>query len=264
MLTSNNVTFAVAVNQQQVFEANFLASPCFRQPHSYQILDQRNFTSAASAYNNALENSRNDIVIFAHQDMYFPQSWLLDLEQALSYLQVHDPHWGVLGCYGVTADGQPRGHLYSSGLGVLDEPMDHPVPVRTLDEIVLVVRKSSGLTFDEALPGFHLYGSDLCLRAAEQGMNSYVVPAFCMHNTQMNLVLPADFYACYRHFKRTWRHRLPIHTSCITVSRFNLKCLLRRAREAYITQIRRRKPQVTRLPNPESVLEALPHRSCRV
>lgn len=240
MLTSNNLTFAVAVNQQQVFEANFLASPCFRQPYSYQILDQRKFTSAASAYNSALENSQNDIVIFAHQDMYFPQSWLSDLEGALSYLQDHDPHWGVLGCYGVTADGRPRGHLYSSGLGILDEPMDHPIQVRTLDEIVLVVRRSSGLRFDEDLPGFHFYGSDLCLRAAERGMNSYVIPAFCVHNTQMNPILPDDFYTCYKYFKGVWRHRLPIHTSCITVSRFDLKCRLRRAREIYITQIRRR------------------------
>ena len=35
----------------------------------------RGFTSAARAYNDALER-RNDCVAFVHQDVYLPESWM--------------------------------------------------------------------------------------------------------------------------------------------------------------------------------------------
>jgi hypothetical protein len=192
--------------------------------------------------------------------MYFPEGWLSDLERSLAYLERHDPEWGVLGCYGVTAKGMRYGRVYSAGLGVIGTAMEHPEPVQTLDEIVLVLRKSSGLRFDSALPGFHFYGSDICLRAAARGMKSYAVPAFCVHNTQMNPTLPADFYQCYRHFKKQWRRALPVHTSCITVTKFDLPFYARRLREAYIAHIRRTKAGSTRLASPRAVLEGLAER----
>ena len=44
-----------------------------------------------------------------------------------------------------------------------------PAPVATLDELLLIVRRDSGLRFDPDL-GFHLYGADICLQASEQGL----------------------------------------------------------------------------------------------
>jgi len=57
------------------------------------------------------------------------------------------------------------------------------VTVQTLDEIVLIFRRDSGLSFDETLPHFHFYGTDICMRAAEQGRQCYAISAFCVHNT---------------------------------------------------------------------------------
>ena len=68
--------------------------------------------------------------------------------------------------------------------------------VQTLDEIVLILKKSSGLRFDDSLPHFHFYGTDICLRAAQRGMRSYAISAFCVHNTHQTLVLPEEFYEC--------------------------------------------------------------------
>lgn len=249
------VTLAVAANNKQLLQQNLLASPCLCGSQVDQLLVQENFTSAATAYNQALEDSRNDLVVFAHQDMYFPGSWLSELDCALSYLEREDPEWGVLGCYGVSAERVRYGRLYSAGLGIIGNAIEHPTRVRTLDEIVIVLRKSSGLRFDSDLPGFHFYGADICLRAIARGMNNYALPAFCVHNTQLNPTLPPDFYHCYRHFKKTWRRCLPVHTSCITVSTLDLPCRMRRLREAYITYIRRTRPEVTRLTDPRAVLE---------
>ena len=44
-----------------------------------------------------------------------------------------------------------------------------PPQVATLDELLLIVRRDSGLRFDPEL-GFHLYGADICLQASEQGL----------------------------------------------------------------------------------------------
>ena len=188
------ITFAVAVNDEELFENNFMASPCLRRPHSHQIIVQKNFPSAAKAYNEALDKSANDLIVFCHQDIFFRESWLAQLRHWLDYLESRDPNWAVLGCAGATHDGQVRGYVYSPGLGVTGARFDRPAPVQTLDEIVLILRKPSGLRFDDGLPHFHLYDLDICLRAAKRGMKSYAIPAFSIHNAKQGSVLPDEFY----------------------------------------------------------------------
>jgi len=69
---------------------------------------------------------------------------------------------GVVGCWGARADGELCGHIYSSGLGVLGQEVEQPVTVQTLDEIVILIFSGiPGLSFDETLPHFHFYGTNL-------------------------------------------------------------------------------------------------------
>jgi glycosyltransferase involved in cell wall biosynthesis len=257
MAAGTNITFAVAVNSRELFEHNFMQSPCFRKAHDYQILVQENFRSAAAAYNNAIDNSRNDLIVFCHQDVFLPENWLSRLNEALTYLEATDPKWGVLGSYGKTVDGRGWGHVYSSGRGVIGEPLNRPVPIQTLDEIVLILRKSSGLRFDESLPHFHLYGADICLRAAKRGMKAYAISAFCIHNTHQSLILPKEFYDGCRHIRRVWSDCLPIQTTCIRITRFNVPLYARRLREAYLRHIRRRVVGGTRVNDVHTVLRKL-------
>jgi Glycosyltransferase like family len=238
MSAPQKLTFASAVNDRELFASNFLASPIFAGSHQHQIIVQSGFLSAAKAYNDAIDRSENEIIVFAHQDMVFPESWLADLERALNNLDHTDPNWGVLGCFGETADAQGRGHVYMPGLGIVGSPFENPQPVQTLDEIVLIIKKSSGLRFDPNLPHFHFYGADICLRANRLGRTSYAISAFCLHNTQFNLVLPREFYACYRHIKREWRAQLPIQTTCVRVTKYDLDMMKRRIREFYLSRFR--------------------------
>ena len=253
--SSTNITFAVAVNNHEIFKNNFLASPCLREPHQHQILVQEGFKSATRAYNDAIEKSSNDLIIFCHQDILLPENWILLLDRALSDLQTADPNWGVLGPYGKTQDGRGWGHVYSSGRNVIGEPFQRPIPVQTLDEIVLILRKSSGLRFDEHLPHFHFYGADICLRAAKAGMKSYAISAFCIHNTQQPLVLRGEFYDCCKHIKRVWKDYLPIQTTCIRITRFNFPLYSRRLREAYLRHIRRKEVGGARVQNVQRLFE---------
>jgi glycosyltransferase involved in cell wall biosynthesis len=251
----NRITFVIAVNNRELFEDNFLASPCLGQRHDHQILAQENFSSASEAYNDGIAKAENDMIVFCHQDIILPELWLAQLNSALGYLEVYDPDWGVLGSYGKTQDGRGWGHVYSSGRSVIGEPLQRPVPVQTLDEIILIVRKSSGLRFDDSLPHFHFYGADICLRAALYGMKSYAISAFCVHNTHQTLVLPKEFYECGRHIKRVWNSYLPIQTTCIRLTKSNLPMYRRRLGEFYLRHIRRKECGGTRLQDPLRLLE---------
>lgn len=236
----DSIIFVVpTVSGSNILEKNFFASPCFQGLSKDRFLIQRDFRSAGEAYNDAIERANSELLVFAHQDMIFPESWFADLAQAIEWLDARDPNWGVLGCYGVNEEGSGKGCIYSPGRGIIGKALQQPTRVQTLDEIVLVLRRSSGLRFDPDLPHFHLYGTDICLQAAQLGMTSYAIPAYCIHNAHQYIVLPKEFYDCYRYIQHKWREVLPVHTSCLNVTRSNTHLYKRRARELYL-QIRRR------------------------
>ncbi len=232
------ITFAVAVNDRHILNTNFLASPCLLQPHRHQILIQEGYTSAAIAYNDAIEKSQNDLIVFVHQDIILPEGWADNLERALEHLAEHDPNWGVLGTYGETLHEGGRGYVYSTGLGIMGRPFEAPARIQTLDEIVLIMRKSSGLRFDDQLPNFHMYGTDLCMMAESEGRKNYAISAFCIHNTNPGLILGDDFYACYWHLQRKWRERLPIKTTCVRITRHNGWMYRRKMGELFLRYFR--------------------------
>jgi hypothetical protein len=90
-----------------------------------------------------------------------------------------------------------------------------PARVATLDELLLVVRRDSPLRFDPDL-GFHLYGADICLQAAEHGLAVVALAALCHHNSR-SVGLPAAFYRSAEVFARKWSHRLPVATPCAII-----------------------------------------------
>ena len=82
MNSMEKVTFVVAVNDRDVLNSNFLASPCLKQEAGNPIILQEHFTSAARAYNDAIDKSSNDLIVFCHQDMFLPELWISDLARA--------------------------------------------------------------------------------------------------------------------------------------------------------------------------------------
>ena len=218
------VTFVVPISDNNILKENFLASPLFNERHQHEILAVQNAPSATKLYNWAIDKSKNNILIFVHQDVLFPTSWLRNLRKALQHLDETDPHWGALGCWGFTKDAMHHGYLYCSGNGIVfGQQFNHPIAVQTLDEIVIIMRKSSGLYFDETLPYFHFYGTDICMAAADRGMKCYAISAFCFHNSNKTVLYPKEFLKCYFHVKKRWRKYLPIRTPCIEIDRFNYR-----------------------------------------
>jgi GT2 family glycosyltransferase len=215
--SSMNWTVISATNNNRVLESSLLSSPDLRD--ASQVILQRGYSGAAAAYNHAIDKAQSDLLVFVHQDVYLPAGWLASLRRTLELLSKVDPNWGVLGIWGVNkspTDG--TGFLYCTANGRLGNAFEGVREVRTLDEVLLIMRKSSNLRFDEQLPGFHMYGPDICLEAKRQGMRSYAISAFCIHNTSSYKMLPLDFWRCYLLMRKKWRSALPIATSCTEIT----------------------------------------------
>ena len=83
---------------------------------------------------------------------------------------------GIVGCQ---RNGRFRGHIV--------DPNGHcywpslPHPVLTLDEVLIAVRKRSGLRFEPSVPGFHCYGADLCFEAERRSLRTFAIDAPLLH-----------------------------------------------------------------------------------
>lgn len=218
LLDSYSIIVAVKREHQQVLESTLLKSPEVRT--RCELIIKRDRASAAEAYNAAISEASGDILIFCHSDVYLPERWLDSLSSIVSRLHEVDPNWGVLGAAGITSTGRFGGHLYSTGLrSILGEHFYEPLETASLDELLLVVRRSSGLKFDEGLQGFHLYGTDICMESRKQGMRNYIIPAFCVHNSIGVRYLSRDFWRAYFYMRKKWWSELPLRTCCTTITR---------------------------------------------
>jgi GT2 family glycosyltransferase len=247
-----------AVNNEALLADCLLQSPDL--PSAEEVLLQRGFTSASLAYNDALRRATGDLLVFVHQDVFLPPGWIETVRCTVSELERRAPEWGVLGVWGVTDSGRQHGHAHWPGREwPAGQPFAEPVPVQTLDELLLIVRRSAGLRFDESLPGFHLYGADLCLEARRRGLTNYAVDAFCIHNTATYGFLPIDFWRGYMYLRRKWRSALPIHTSCTVITRFGGPAFRWNAVRA-VNLLMGRHPMAQRGKNPKREYEELVRR----
>ena len=201
---------AAAVNDRQILAACLERSPDIVSG-KLPLRIYEDYPSAARALNSGLDGSAAPIVIFAHQDVYLPKSWLTQLIEQIDELERERPDWGVLGLYGRRLSGEEVGLVWSSGLGrVVGQGGFAPAEATTLDELVLIVRRDSGLRFDEGIPGFHFYGTDIVMQGRVRGIPSFVVDAPAIHNSRPVRALTGAYAHAYRYMQRKWRKHLPI------------------------------------------------------
>src|ERR1700690_13538 len=122
MMGQENFTIVVAVNDMDVLQKNLFQSPDIKNDGKIQIIIKRNYRAAALAYNEAIEESKNEIILFVHQDIYFPEAWFASLKKSLSYFEKEKIDWGVLGCFGTREERRKEegyGRVYSNGWGII-------------------------------------------------------------------------------------------------------------------------------------------------
>ncbi len=217
-----DVAYVAAVNNDEVLAQNLATSPdILKSPDRLTV--RRDFRSAASAYNSGLDATSGEIVVFLHQDVYLPLGWEARLLAQIEALETVDRNWGVIGVYGVRDNGTHLGRVWSSGLNrELGGQFDAPEKALGIDELVIVIRRSSGLRFDEGLPGFHLYGADICQTARSNRLGVYVICAPVIHNSVPVYTLAGAYKVAYAHIRRKWWAVLPIVTPVATVSRWGV------------------------------------------
>lgn len=216
-----DMVLAAACNAQEILANNLARSPMVQAGVPLHV--EWNAPSAAIAYNRALDATTVPIIVFAHQDVYFPQGWDRLLAARLAALTAQDPDWALFGAFGVGLDGAHIGPVWSSSLGMIvgRVPMA-PLPVQSFDEMVIILRRASGLRFDEGLPGWHMYGTDIVAQARAAGRAAYAGALPCIHNDRYHGALGPDYVACYQAMQRKWAAALPLRTPITKISRSGL------------------------------------------
>lgn len=224
---------ACASHSPALLSANLGRSPLLAQ---IPLHVERDAPSAAVAYNRALAATTAPIMVFAHHDVYLPQGWDSLLAARLAELP---DDWAVFGSFGVGLDGAHIGPVWSSSLGMIvgRVPMA-PAPVQAFDELLIVLRRDAGLRFDEALPGWHMYGTDIVQTAHAAGRGAYAGALPCIHNDRYHDALGPDFDAAYRFIQRKWATALPLRTPITKISRSGLHLLRDRWRNRRSAPVR--------------------------
>lgn len=203
-----------ASNDDTVLRQNLLASP-FLASGKVPLQVVQGSPSASMAYNRGLKQTRSKIVVFAHQDVYFPEAWATQLNAAIGELESRSVRWGVLGVWGVNPQGRFAGRVWCSGGNREHVGQDGLQQVCSVDEIVIVLNRDSGAVFDEGLPGFHLYGTDIILEAKSRGFEAFAFRGPVVHNSRFNPnVFDRHYFQAYRHMQRKWARQLPVETCC--------------------------------------------------
>jgi hypothetical protein len=230
---THSIHLCCVANQQRILARDLQRSPEIANGH-IPVSITWNATAASKAYFQVASRLDAAILVFAHQDVYFPAGWFARLAATCQRLDSVDPSWAVAGLCGMTRDGEFIGHLWDSGLGsVCGGPFDPPRAAASLDEVVLIVRRASGVLFDPALPSFHLYGTDIVLEAQRAGMKSYVIDLPVIHNSKAIVRLDRGYCAAYRFMARKWRALLPWPTVIVQLTENPIPLLLRRMRLRY-------------------------------
>lgn len=207
------------INDEAVLNSNLAASPVFLSNPNRLIL-LREQKSASIAYNSGLDQTNARICIFAHQDVYLPLGWEKRLSDHVKRLDRTVPNWGVAGLYGIDCNGSHVGRVWDSGLGrELGGFFEEPIGVQSFDELLIIVDKNKGLRFDDRLPSFHLYGTDIAQTATSTGLEALVIHAPVVHNSLLVAGLNGGFMHAYDYMRRKWRDTLPITTPVTQITR---------------------------------------------
>lgn len=235
----DEIAVIAAVNREDVLARDLMASPMLADPGRERFLF-RGARNIGEAYCAGIDATTAEYMVFAHQDVYFPAQWHLALQRAIDTLAARGRNWAVLGCFGIARSGIRAGRVWSSGLNrELHSPFEAPFEAASLDELVLVVRRSSGVRFDPDLPHFHLYGTDVVQTARAAGYGSFVIDAPVVHNSDQLASLGKGYRLAYDYMRRKWTAQLPLRTLIGQIS-WDEKGMRRASRNAALRYLRAR------------------------
>jgi len=131
-----------------------------------------------------LKQAQGQYIIVVHQDVRCIDN-MAQLKQCLETLTALDKTWAVCGNAGCMGYHEDLMHINIAGKIVTSRNL--PGKVSSLDENLLIINAAAGVTVSADLSGFHLYGTDICIVAANLGYSTYVIPFMVKHLSFGNL-----------------------------------------------------------------------------
>jgi hypothetical protein len=142
--------------------------------------------------------------ILCHQDLRLDQGHGIDdLARVVGDLEKRDSRWAVAGNAGGSRELRVVRSLTDPHGGASRDSF--PAPVHSLDENFLLIRTGTGIGCSPQLRGFHLYGTDLCMNALDQGRQPYVIDFRVRHLSRGTR--DAEYAAARNQFVAHWSPR---------------------------------------------------------
>lgn len=181
----------VVVHFSNEYQHNFLASACVNQERNQIIaVDNRGnwqFENLGMAVNAGIVQARHEIIAVVHEDVLLPGYWEQHLFRAIAAIEQAEIPWGLLGTVGWThgTDRLTKGEI----IGHWSDPKEYTNTLDgrlfqiagSLDEHLLILRRSAGMRLDARLPSIHNIGVDLPLSLERQGLATLVINAPSIH-----------------------------------------------------------------------------------
>lgn len=220
------IKLAAAVNDEAVLENNLLASDDIKSG-ALSLQCYRGYKTAASAYNQAISDLGDncDWIGFVHQDVYLPNGFLENLSTQLDNLISQDDSAAIVGFFGAISKDKMAGRVWcSANSSQFMGGLSTPAPIDILDEYFILMKTDKALSFDTDLPGFHLFGTDICLEAKSRNLSCWVIDVPVVHNSRRVVTLDKYYRQAWLYLRKKWAQNLPIHNLVcpITHSKFTL------------------------------------------
>lgn len=236
-LVKTDISFVTCVNNIEQYRnfvlGSLLKSSTKKIYETIPVLNFGNKYSAAQALNIGLDKARGDLVVFCHQDILFYKEWIDMLYERIKEIEKKTTEWGVLGTAGINSNDTTIGVVHNlmgtfqwgSCLGVTIHP------VQTVDEHCMIIKKSSGLRFDEEkFNGFHCYGPDICLSATSKGFTNFGILCPLVHESSSGSIISGkkEFMRLLNILAQKWRPIYPvIRTTTSLIRRKSVQTFIR-------------------------------------
>ncbi|MGO9080041.1 MAG: glycosyltransferase [Streptosporangiaceae bacterium] len=172
------------------------------------------YASAGAALNHGAQLAKNDVLVFAHQDVYLHS--LVKLKEAAG--QLASGNFGVLGAVGVRHDGRIAGRIRDRVV-LLGDAVTSPTEVDSVDEVLFLAARdrllADPLTESPDL-AWHAYAVEYGLRVRRRGARTGVTDIPLTHNS---LTINLDrLDAAHREIASRYGEILPVRTTCGPIS----------------------------------------------
>lgn len=188
------------------------------------------YPSAASAYNQAIQDTPCDYYVFVHQDIKFLQEDFL--EKTIECIDSNpEALYGLCGTVKTNNSYETISNtfhgLWNKRIGC--RTIDEVVQVQGLDEIFVACHRCvfDKIRFDEkTFDGWHIFVADLCLQAQLVNIPVFVMPFNSQHKNSLEMpnymmvykILPDEYFVYLKRLREKYKNRIEeIITPCIVI-----------------------------------------------